>query len=115
MVAIVFNLSSAFLVYICSIRVLGCNLGGFFSFVIAGINHVIQQARQTGRRSVISMSLIGPKTEAVNVAIREAVANNVVVITAAGKPLRNILRCMLVFVQVFMIINNVLPATTVIS
>ena len=70
---------------------LGCNLGGFFSSVIAGINHVIQRARQTGRRSVISMSLIGPRSEAVNVAIREAVANNIVVVTAAGKTLRNIL------------------------
>ena len=68
-----------------SIKVLGCDLGGFFSYVIAGINHVIQRARQTGRRSVISMSLIGPKTEAVDVAIREAVANNIVVVTAAGE------------------------------
>ena len=66
-------------------RVLNCENGGFFSFVIAAINRVIQEARQTGRRSVISMSLIGPKTEAVDVAIREAVANNVVVVTAAGK------------------------------
>ena len=66
---------------------LNCNNGGFFSFVIAGINRVIQLARQTGRRSVISMSLIGPRTEAVDVAIREAVANNVVVVTAAGKTL----------------------------
>ena len=66
-------------------RVLNCENGGFFSFVIAAINRVIQQARQTGRQSVISMSLIGPKTEAVDVAIREAVANNVVVVTAAGK------------------------------
>ena len=64
---------------------MGCDLGGFFSYVIAGINHVIQRARQTGRRSVISMSLIGPKTEAVDVAIREAVANNIVVVTAAGE------------------------------
>ena len=33
------------------------------------------------------MSLIGYKTEAVDVAIREAVANNIVVVTAAGKTL----------------------------
>ena len=31
------------------------------------------------------MSLIGQKTEAVDAAIREAVANNIVVVTAAGK------------------------------
>ena len=64
---------------------MNCELNGYFSYVIAGINHVIERARQTGRRSVISMSLIGPKTEAVDVAIREAVANNIVVVTAAGK------------------------------
>ena len=73
-----------------SIRVLNCENSGFFSYVIAGINHVIERARQTGRRSVISMSLIGPKTEAVDVAIREAVANNIVVVTAAGKILIHI-------------------------
>ena len=59
-------------------------MAGFFSYVIAGINHVIERARQTGRRSVISMSLIGPITPAVDVAIREAVANNIVVVVAAG-------------------------------
>ena len=66
-------------------RVLNCDGGGSFSFVVAAINRVIQRARQTGRRSVISMSLIGPRTETVDVAIREAVANNIVVVTAAGK------------------------------
>ena len=73
------------LLFFYSIRVLNCQLAGYFSYVIAGINHVIQRARQTGRRSVISMSLIGPKTTAVDVAVREAVANNIVVVTAAGK------------------------------
>ena len=48
---------------------------------------MIQRARRSGRRSVISMSLIGPRSAAVNVAIREAVANNIVVVTAAGKNL----------------------------
>jgi len=67
-----------------SIRVLNCQLAGFFSYVVSGINHVIERARSTGRRSVISMSLIGPITQSVNVAIREAVANNIVVVTAAG-------------------------------
>ena len=68
-------------------RVLNCDNRGQFTFAIAAINRVIQRARQTGRRSVISMSLIGYKTEAVDVAIREAVANNIVVVTAAGKTL----------------------------
>jgi len=69
----------------CSIKVLNSNLAGFFSYVVNGINHVIDRVRNTGRRSVISMSLIGPITPAVNDAIREAVANNIVVVTAAGK------------------------------
>ena len=68
-------------------RVLNCDGGGSFSFAIAAINRVIQRARQTGRRSVISMSLIGPKTDSIDIAIREAVANNIVVVTAAGKTL----------------------------
>ena len=67
-----------------SIKVLNSQLAGFFSYVINGINHVVRRARQTGRRSVISMSLIGPITPAINDAIREAVANNIVVVTAAG-------------------------------
>ena len=64
---------------------LDCTLSGLFSYIIAGINHVIGRVRQTGRRSVISMSLIGPITPAVNIAIRVAVTNNIVVVTAAGK------------------------------
>ena len=68
----------------CSIKILNSQNAGFFSYAIDGINHVIRRARSTGRRSVISMSLIGPITPAVNDAIREAVANNIVVVTAAG-------------------------------
>ena len=68
----------------CSIKVLDSQMRGFFSFVIDGINHVISRARSTGRRSVISMSLIGSITPPVNDAITEAVANNIVVVTAAG-------------------------------
>jgi len=73
-----------FVLFICSIKILNSQNAGFFSYVINGINHVIRRARSTGRRSVISMSLIGPITESVNEAIREAVANNIVVVTAAG-------------------------------
>jgi len=68
----------------CSIKILDSRSEGFFSYAINGINQVIRSARITGRRSVISMSLIGQITPAVNVAIREAVANNIVVVTAAG-------------------------------
>ena len=64
---------------------MNCDNRGSFSHVIAGINHVIQRARQTGRRSVISMSLIGGKSDAIDRTIRDAVANNIVVVTAAGK------------------------------
>jgi len=68
----------------CSIKILNSQNAGFFSYAINGINHVIRRARSTGRRSVISMSLIGAITPDVNEAIREAVANNIVVVTAAG-------------------------------
>ena len=68
-------------------RVLDCDGRGHFGYLMMAINRVIQRARQTGRRSVISLSLIGEKDEAVDVVIREAVANNIVVVTAAGKTL----------------------------
>jgi len=80
-----FHFHPCYCYYFYSIKVLDSNLAGFFSYVINGINHVIRRVRDTGRRSVISMSLIGPITPAVDDAIREAVANNIVVVTAAGK------------------------------
>ena len=78
------DVDKKYLPYFSSVKILNKKLEAFSSYIIAGIDHVIDQARSTGRRSVISIPLVGPITPAVNDAIREAVANNIVVVTAAG-------------------------------
>ena len=67
-----------------SIKVLNCNLGGSFAAVIEGINYVVQRKRSTGRPTIISMSLIGPKSDAVNAALKTAKDAGIVVLAAAG-------------------------------
>ena len=74
-----------------SVRVLNCSGGGPWSTVISGINYVVQKASETGRPSVISMSLSGPKSNSVNMAVENAVNGNeslgiqgVPVVVAAG-------------------------------
>ena len=67
-----------------SIRVLNAQLGGTFSAVIAGVNHVIQRVKSTGRRTVISMSLIGGKSDAVADVLRNAKKAGIVTVVAAG-------------------------------
>ena len=46
---------------------------------------VIKKANNTGRRSVIAMPLVGIKSDVVNDVVEEAVKENVVVVTSAGK------------------------------
>ena len=67
-----------------SIKVLNSNLGGSFSAIIAGINHVVQQAARSGRRTIISMSLIGPKSPTVDQVIKTAKERGVISVVAAG-------------------------------
>ena len=59
-----------------SVRVLNCNGKGPSSTAISGINYAIQKARETGRPSVISMSLGGYYTYSVDMAIANAVNGN---------------------------------------
>lgn len=67
-----------------SIKVLNCNLGGSYAAVIEGINYVVQRRKATRRPTVISMSLIGPKSDAVNEVLRTAKEAGVVSLAAAG-------------------------------
>ena len=67
-----------------SIRVLNCQNGGTFSGIINGINHVIKRSKSSGRRTVISMSIIGGFSEAANRAIKLGYDNNIVMVVAAG-------------------------------
>ena len=76
-------LFTCFLLY--SINVLNCQLSGFFSDVIKGIQYVTSRTKLTGRRSVIALPLLGSLTKAVDVAIKKAVKENIVVVASAGK------------------------------
>ena len=71
--------------YLYSINLLDCQLGSTFAKVIEAVRHVIKRVKRTNRRSVIAMPIIGPKNIAANDVIEEAVKENIVVVTAAGK------------------------------
>lgn len=68
-----------------SMRVLGCSGSGSFVNVLLGINHVIeQQIANRDRRIIISMSLLGPLSRAVDDAIKDATNEGILVVVAAG-------------------------------
>ena len=70
-----------------SMRVLSCSGSGSFANVLLGINHVIGQKkanRSRDRRIIISMSLRGPISRAVNDAIKDATDAGILVVVAAG-------------------------------
>ncbi|KAK9729375.1 hypothetical protein K7432_000340 [Basidiobolus ranarum] len=66
------------------VKVLGRDGRGSTSGIIAGVNWVTRQARSTGRRSVINMSLGGGNSNALNAAVDAAVQAGIPVIVAAG-------------------------------
>jgi subtilisin family serine protease len=69
-----------------SIKVLGCSKGGSYSGVIAGIDQVINRARNVRKnhRAIISMSLVGSKSSSVEVALERAYKEGIVLVAAAG-------------------------------
>ena len=67
-----------------SIKVLNCDRTGRYSGLIKGISHVVERALQSGRRSILSMSLTGPKSRSVNRALRKAKEAGVISVAAAG-------------------------------
>ena len=68
-----------------SMRVMGCSGRGSFSNVLLGINHVIgQKISNKDKRIVISMSLSGPISQALNDAIKDATNQGILVVVAAG-------------------------------
>ena len=72
-----------------SIKVLNCNMFGSYTAVIEGINYVVQRRKSTRRPTVISMSLIGPKSDDLNAALKTAKEAGVVSLAAAGNYRRN--------------------------
>ena len=74
-----------------SVRVLNCYGSGSLSTIISGINYAAEKASETGRPSIISMSLGGPYSHSLNLAVANAVNGNedlgipgVTVVVAAG-------------------------------
>ena len=74
-----------------SVRVLNCFGSAPWSVIVSGINYAVEKASETGRPSVISMSLGGGYTHSVNLAVANAVNGNedlgipgVTVVAAAG-------------------------------
>jgi subtilisin family serine protease len=69
---------------IIAVQVLGCSGSGAKSDTIAGMEWAVADALASGVPSVLSMSLGGGFSEAQNQAVAQAVADNVMVIAAAG-------------------------------
>lgn len=67
-----------------AVKVLGCSGGGSYSGVISGIEWAVQRAQQTGKLSIINMSLGGGASDAVTAAVESAFAAGVYVVVAAG-------------------------------
>ena len=68
-----------------SMRVLGCGGSGSFVNVILGLNHVIgEQMAQRDRKIIVSMSLRGSLSRAVDDAVRAATEEGILVVVAAG-------------------------------
>lgn len=68
-----------------SMRVLSCSGLGSFVNVILGLNHVIgEQIAHRDRKIIVSMSLRGPFSQAMDDAIRDATEEGILVVVAAG-------------------------------
>lgn len=68
-----------------AIKVLDCSGTGSTFTIIAGLNAVVNRATQTGKRSVINLSLGGDKSAILDSVIQDiALYHNIVVVVAAG-------------------------------
>jgi len=66
------------------VRVLGCTGSGSNSGILRGVDWAVNNAKRTGRPSVLSMSLGGGKSSSSNNAVRQAKNAGVTVVVAAG-------------------------------
>ncbi|KAI0714594.1 peptidase 1 [Earliella scabrosa] len=67
-----------------AVKVIGDDGSGATSDIISGVNFVAQQAGQTGRPSVASMSIGGPPSRAIDASVNNAIRQGVHVVVAAG-------------------------------
>lgn len=71
--------------YFCSISLLTCRLSTTVAIVEKAVQHVIETVKRTGRRSVLSIPLVGARSRYFNSIVKDAVKENIVVVTSAGK------------------------------
>ena len=67
-----------------AVKVLGCSGSGSYSGIISGIEWAVTRMGDTGRRSVINMSLGGPAHGGLNAAVAAATSAGMHVVVAAG-------------------------------
>lgn len=67
-----------------SIRVLDCRIFGPFSAIISAIDYVIVKVRNQRRKAVVSMSLAGARSPALNAQVVKMINNGIPVVVAAG-------------------------------
>lgn len=67
-----------------AVKVLGCGGSGTYSGIIAGIEWAVARMGDTGRRSLINMSLGGGYSGALNAAVASATSAGMHVVVAAG-------------------------------
>ena len=73
-----------------SLPVLSCLGTRCFTNIILALNHVVMRANsEPDRRVIVSMSLIGPPSLAINDAVKTVTEEGIVVVTAAGNFLTN--------------------------
>ncbi|KAI9168633.1 hypothetical protein H9P43_008006 [Blastocladiella emersonii ATCC 22665] len=69
---------------IINVKVLNAAGSGSWSSMISALNWVVSRKNSTGRASVVNMSIAGPKSDALNAAVKSAVDSGVHVVVAAG-------------------------------
>ncbi|QRW06001.1 Serine protease [Ceratobasidium sp. AG-Ba] len=74
---------------IIAVRVLDDNNHGQWSDTIAGVNWSVQQASKSGRPSILSISIYGGASQAVDYAVTKAVSLGVHVVVCAGNDKRD--------------------------
>lgn len=72
-----------------SIRVLDCKIFGPYSAIIAAIDYVIAKIKSLRRKAVVSMSLAGVHSPALNAQVLKMISNGIPVVVAAGNAKKN--------------------------
>ena len=72
-------------IYTHSINLLTCRLSTNVVNMRKAVQHVIERVKKTGRRLVLAIPLVAGRSHILNNAVEDAVKENIVVVTSAGK------------------------------